>query len=400
MKQLQDEILKLNICDAAGIDSSNLLRQILSFNSQPWKESMEHQIEQLAKKFTFVMVDSRYAPNMSLREARAILRTIGPYVCDLCVNFRDAKWPRNVHRFYQKMCQYVGPNLKILRLVYVPNDENWLNQLKTLLCRIETLYVTMTNYDFDFDIDFQSYCPNLKTLKLHANLKGELLAKAWPKLERFSNRDNQYMEERLVLEFMKNNPQLKYFKVYANDCDNFLQQIPEHLHNLEELCLYQAYPSLSGDNVIHLAEMKQLKSLKLMYLEEEEFDGIVACLPKFKQLKELKLHTWYDGNDTVDIEDLFEPNHDAIVNLSQELHELECFHIRYCQINAVMLYDFIRNAKNLKCIRIYRCGLEVTDEILENIDSIRLAINPTKLLFYADNISSELNKEVNIYFYC
>lgn len=398
MKQLQEDIAKLNLndYDEYEIDTSTLLRRILSFKSEPLKESMKHQIERLAKKFTFVLVDPEYSPNILLSETRSILRTIGPYVRELCVNFRDAKWPPNMDRYFYKMCQYIGPNLKTLRLIYVPNNEDWLQQLKPLLCCIESLYVTMTNYDFDFDIDFQSYCSNLKTLKIRVHLKGEFLTKPWPKLERLSIRDNQYMEEKLVLEFMKNNPQLKYFKVYANDCDNLLQQIPEHLPNLEKLCLYQAYPNISADNLAHLVEMKQLKQLKLMYLEEEELDGIVACLPKFKQLQELKLHIFYSGLDTVDADELFQPNLNAIVNLSQELHQLECFHIRYCQITTAMLYDFIRNAKNLKRIRIYRCGLEIIDEILEKIESIRQSINPTKLLVYADKISSELNKEVRM----
>lgn len=294
------------------------------------------------------------------------------------------------------MCQYVGPNLKTLRLINVPPNEEWLQQLKPLLSRIDSLHVKMVCYDFDLDLDFQSYCPNLKTLKIRMNLRGELLTKPWPSLERFSNRDNQYMEERLVLEFMKNNPQLKYFKVFANDCNNFLQQIPEHLINLEKLCLYEAYPSISGENLVYLVEMKPLKRLKLMYLDESEFDGIVACLPKFKQLQELKLHVFYDGPDSVDCEELFEPNLDAIVILSQELQQLECFHIRYCQINPSMLYDFLRNARKLKSVRIYRCGLEITDAILEAIDSIRKSINPMKLTFYADKINPELNAEVSV----
>lgn len=398
MKQLEDEILKLNINSQEHDKSrdSELLRRILASTNASWKKSMLQQNERLAHQFTFVFVDSSDAPNIPLAEARSILRSIGPYVRDLCVNFRDNKWPKDIGRFFYKMCQYVGENLKTLRLIYVPNDEDWLRQLKPLLLRIETLHVAICNYDFDFDIDFQSYCPNLTTLKIRMNLKGEWLTKPWPKLERLSIRDNQYMEERLVLEFMKNNPQLKYFEVAANDCDNFLPQISEHLHNVEKLCLYQAYPYMSAENLTHLAELKQLKKLKLMYLEDEDFDRIVACLLKFKQLQELKLHVFYDGSDTVNAEDLFQPNMDAIVNLSQELHELECFHIRYCQIHAAMLYDFIRNARNLKQIRIYRCGVEISDEMLENIESIRQSINPTKLFFYADKISAELNNEVRV----
>lgn len=399
MKKLQDDIFRLNI----GVDISNLLRQMLSLSSssnEPWKESMENRIFPLAKKFTLALADPEYGPNIPLGEARTILRSIGPYVYDLCVDFIQEKWPQNLNRYFYKMCQYVGPNLKILRMKQVAPNEDWLLQLKPLLSRIESLYVRTSNYDFDFDIDFQSFCPNLKTLNICMNLKGEFLAKPWPKLEGISNRNNQYMEERLVQEFMKNNPQLKYFDVAANDCENLLQQIPEHLVHLEELCLYQGYPSITGDNLTHLTDLKKLKKLKLKYLDEEDFDGIVNCLPKFKQLLELKLHLFYDGPDSVDAEELYEPNLQSIVSLAQDLHQLECFQLSYCQINATSLNDFIRNARNLKQIRISRCGLEINDVILENIEATRETINPTKLLFYADKISLELNKEVKkILFY-
>lgn len=104
-----------------------------------------------------------------------------------------------------------------------------------------------------YDIDFQFYCPNVKTLKLKMNLNGTLLSKAQPKLERLSMLHNQFMEEKLVLEFMKNNPQLKYLKIEANDCDNLLKQIPLYLEQLEKLCLYQGYPNITAENLGELS---------------------------------------------------------------------------------------------------------------------------------------------------
>lgn len=140
--------------------------------------------------------------------------------------------------------------------------------------------------------------------------------------------------------------------------------------------------------------MKHLKKLKLMYMEPDQFNGILNCLPKFKQLQELKLHIFYDGIDSADLDDIYCPNLESIIALAQELMQLECFHIRYCQIDTETLYNFVRNAKMLKYIGIYRCGLEITDLILENIDKIRQAVSPTLMVLYADKIYPELNKEV------
>ncbi len=149
--------------------------------------------------------------------------------------------------------------------------------------------------------------------------------------------------------------------------------------------------------------MKQLKRLKLMYLDEDDFNGILTCLPKFRQLEELKLHLCYDGLDSVDLEDVYIPNFDLIVTLSQELPDLECFHIRYCSLDTETLNNFIRNARKLKVFGIYRCGFEITDTILESIDSIRQAVNSTMMELHADKIHPELNREVRyiiLYFHC
>lgn len=129
-------------------------------------------------------------------------------------------------------------------------------------------------------------------------------------------------------------------------------------------------------------------------MEPDEFNGILNCLPKFKQLEELKLHLFYDGVDSVDLDDIFSPNSDSLVTLAQELQQLECFHIRYCSFDTETLNKFIRNAKKLKSLGIYRCGFEITDIILENIENIRQAVNPTLMVLYADKIHPELNKEV------
>lgn len=231
---------------------SGLVKQLvllsMNSNSESLKDALNNRILPSAKTFTFDLTD---VDNMiTLGEARTILRSIGPYVCDLGVHFWMDKYPKYLNRFFKKMSQYIGHNLTTIRLKSFPTNQDWLQELKPLLCRIACLYLETSNYDFDFDIDFEFYCPNLKTLKISMNLKGEFLSKEpMPKLERFSNLHNQYMEERLVLDFMKNNPQLIYLKIEANDSHNLLKQIPIHLMKLEKLCLYQGYPDICADNL-------------------------------------------------------------------------------------------------------------------------------------------------------
>lgn len=137
-----------------------------------------------------------------------------------------------------------------------------------------------------------------------------------------------------------------------------------------------------------------------MFLDEEDFNGILNCLPKFRQLVELKLHLSYDGVDCVDLDEIFSPNRDLLTALAEELPLLECFHIQFCDISAETLIDFIRRAKKLKTVKVYRCGLEVSDLILETIDNVRKAESLGSMVLCADKISSELNREVQIDFLC
>lgn len=241
-----------NVAGESQKDVSELLRKLISLstksNSELLKETLNNRILPSVKTFDFHLTDL-YGTSISLREARSILRCIGPYISQLGVRFKMDKYPKNLDRFFFKMCQYIGPNLNAIRLKFVPTNQDWLHQLRPLLNRIESLCVETSNYDFDYDIDFQLFCPNLKTLKIYMNLNGQLLSKKQPKLERITILHNQYMEERLVLELMKNNPQLLYLKIEANDCNNLLKQIPIHLPKLQKLCLYQGYPDICADNL-------------------------------------------------------------------------------------------------------------------------------------------------------
>lgn len=202
----------------------------------------------LVQKFEFQLTDAN-GTAILLSEVRSILQCIGKHISELSVTFRMDKYPQYTDRYYRKICQYIGPQLKTLKLSGVPANEQWLIALKPILCQIECFSVRTSNYDFDYDIDFEVYCPNVQTLDICMNLRGTLLSKKQGKLKKLSMLNNQYMEETLVLEFMKNNPQLMDLTIQANDCNNFLKQIALHLSKLEHICLHQGYPNITADNL-------------------------------------------------------------------------------------------------------------------------------------------------------
>lgn len=319
------------------------------------------------KRFHFYLgSDNR---KMLLRDARNLMKMIGASVDELIVDGLFKAWPENSPRYLFKISQLTGPNIQSLVLKNIPADTTWVKPMKSVLERIKALDISTDNYDFvEYDLDLQEICPNLRSLKVKMNMKGGFLVKHWPSLEKFSNQHNQYMEERLVTEFMKNNPQIKYLKVDANDCNRLTKEIVEYLPKLESLCLIDAYPDIAAANVTPLLELKYLERLKLESIREGKRNEILSCVTQFAHLKVLKL---YFIEDEVDAESEFEWKSDLIVNISKSLHRLEAFHLHFFLLEENAVFDFIRNAKKLKILDVRGCNLSISPEFLEKIVEIR-----------------------------
>lgn len=133
-----------------------------------------------------------------------------------------------------------------------------------------------------------------------------------------------------------------------------------------------------------------------MYLDEEDFNGILNCLPKFRQLETLQLHLLYDGPDDIDLEYVLKPDFNLFTTVAQELSQLKRFHLRYCQIDAETVKNFVHYAKNLEVFTIRGCGLEITDSILESIATARHGASAVTMMLYADKVHPEINRE-NMY---
>lgn len=338
------------------------------------------------KYFQFYFDD--HEKKLLLRDARMLMKMIGPSIEKIILNGLWKHWPNNAARYLYKISQLSGNNLHTLILRNIYNDETWIKPLNAILKRIKLLDISTNNYDFDeYDLNIPEMCPQLETLKIRMNMKGEFLPKYWPTLIKFSNQHNEYMTEQLQWDLMKKNPQIKYLKIDASDCNNLTKKIVEYLPKLEVLCLTDNYPGFSTENLSTLLELKHLSKLKLKNIDEQVRDEILGAITKFINLKVLKVYFWAEEfND----EDESEWKMDLIPEISKSLQRLECFHLNYFLLRENPALEFIANAKKLKTFDIRGCGLTISADFLDKMVEAR-NLNKSNSLLELIFFEKELN---------
>lgn len=347
------------------------------------------------KRFHFYF--GEHEKKLLLRDARILMKMIGPSLEEIVIDGHIyKKWPHNICRYLYKINQLTGENIRSLILKNVEANQSWEKPLRSILNKIKAIDIKSDNYDFDdYDLDLPVLCPQLESLKIKMNMKGEKIVKTWPTLVKFVNKNNQYMTEQLQWQFLKLNPQIRYLKIDACDTINLTKKIVDHVPKLETLCLTDNYPGFTSENLSPLLELRSLTKLELKNISEENTDDILKLLTKFVNLKALKVY-FFEEEFTEDEDKTW--NSDLVVEIAKSLHRLEEFHLHYFLLTENAFLELIKNAKKLKIFDIRGCGLPVTSELLNKIHEIRDLIKlhfGLKLIFFenemkvnAENVST------------
>lgn len=302
---------------------------------------------------TFAIQNDSSKVPMPLAKMRRSLMCIGPYVTELSFKWHDYDHCHRLQRFLEKLGQYVGTNIRCLRFRDTLIDEDRIPAIKNILKHLETLEIIVYNPDFDLDLDYHSLCPNLRKLKLLKNMQFLRCCKPWPKLEHISMVGNEYMVLNTFRSFIAKNPQLTCLKFTAYHADDRLLIVSLNLPNIRKMTILPSFPNLSASNICYLTGLN-LTHLNLMYLDEDDLNGILQCLSRFVGLRVLKLHLLFDGGDG---DDHYEPNQQALIGLAQDLPHLEKFYTRYIKWKESTIIDFIRFGSQLTVMHIHWCDL-------------------------------------------
>lgn len=301
---------------------------------------------------------------MPLAKVRQSLMCIGPYITELAFRWHDYDHSNRLKRFLDIIGQYTGKNIRCLRFRNTLLDYEHIPSIENILRHLETLEIIVYNPDFDLDLDFSALCPNLRKLKLLENMQLIRCCKQWPNLEHLSIVGNEYMVLNTFRSFIEKNPQLKCFKFTAYHADDRLQAVAQSLPNVQKLTILPSFPNLSASNIVYLSSLQHLTQLNLMYLDENDVNGILRCLTRFRGLRTLKLHLTFDNHEE---DGHFEPNQQALISIAQELPHLERFYTRYIKWKESTVIDVIRHASQLNALHIHWCDLTITNSMIWKI---------------------------------
>lgn len=321
-----------------------------------------------------------------------ILNYIGKYLIELKICQTS-----EIFLFYRFLGRTIGDRIRKLSIVSPHLSEMSLQAIEPMLRHLEELELRIANTDIaDDDLDLRSRCPNLRRLHIQWDTSFIENSGHWQNLERLSLGDNEYIVDEIFCDFMQNNPQLRQLKIGTFNCNVRLNDIAQYLVNLERLVAFQNYSDLSAESILHLKHMKHLRALILRNVEQTNFEAIVRNTTKLNELIELQIQTEFD--QCSDIDEIFEPNQQIIVNIAIEMPQLQVFGISFCKLKDQTVVEFLRIADNLKEIHIHDCDFLLSPDNINAIINVRTK-NPHRIdggpLFiyidYLDDILLEVN---------
>lgn len=309
------------------------------------------------------------------------LSSMGESLTDLEIH--DAS---NSLEFYQVITRTVGDHIRKFTLFREHMSEELLQILEPMLKNLDELELHIVE-DCNDALELHARCPNLKRLHFQWNTPFTC-AGSWPQLEEFTLGDNEFISEEQFREFMQNNPQLKKLKIGCFNCDAQLEDITQHLNNLEELIVFQNYSNLTDDNILELQKLPQLKRLILRNVENG-FEDIAQNVTQLDGLIELQMQA--ESEPCMDAE-YFDLTPHRLTDIAQEMQQLQVFGISYCKLATETLLDFLRFAENLKEIHIHSCDFELTPNTINTIIECRneSAKQNGPLVIHADYLTEEI----------
>lgn len=321
----------------------------------------------------FSIVNNNSMIPMPLAKVRQTLMSIGPYITDLEFVWHDFDHDDRLQRFLEKLEQYIGKNVRCVRFRHALLNETHFSTIKGILQRLDILEMVVYNPDYELDLDFATLCPDLRRLKLLENMVLVKCCKPWPSLTYLSIVGNEFMELSEFQSFLKQNPQLRCLKFTAYHAPDRIQAVAQYSTNVEKLTILPSFPNLAASNIVYLNSLQHLTKLSLMYLEDDDLNGILECLTRFHGLRVLKLHLFFDNNDE---DGHYEPKQQALISLAQELPHLEKFYTRYIKWKESTVIDFIQNANQLNAMHIHWCDLTTTNSLVWKIVKVLQANRP------------------------
>lgn len=337
-----------------------------------------------------VIEKDRFGKLMTLGKARKLLRHVGPFVRTLIVRKLDAA---NVQRYFEKIDQYVGENVRCMEIYDINLNENLTTILRSVFHRLSELKIRLFNNTHE--IDFQALCPNLTKLKILGIVNIEQSCKNWSNLQHISLLSDVIPSETFNT-FVSLNSHLKSIKFFYQNFQQ-IQSISSNLLTVEKLEVNCKYKLIPPTQLRHLHQLTLLCQLNLWNLTgQASLVDILLVLAKFTRLRTLKLHVSDDQNSGPSDSTVQELIGQTVLALAYELIHLEKLMLFNIKLLESTVYDIIRIASQLTIFHIHSADTQWSGSFATAIVNIRkggLLQDQTLQMFLDENFSFATNKD-------
>lgn len=298
---------------------------------------------------------------LTLAEARKILRCIGSYVQTLNGLHIPMLRCHHFKRYLQKLNQYVGDSVRELKLCYPGGgfffkSDLYIPLITAILPRLHTLILVNLNGS---GLDFQAHCLNLTKLKL-------IFVRGLNDAQNLSLPNLTYLSfipcrlsctsEAMIGKLIAQNPQLTCFKT----TDKYItSDRVEYMSNVEKISIsFNSFNfrRVELNNLTHLAALKKLTKLTLFDLNVCDLVAVCELVTKLSSLIELKIYVGDNAFDRTYCKDYQTP----LLSVGQDLSHLEKVLLHGVTLSKTTIVEFVRFAKKLQSLHIHCCKMLVS----------------------------------------
>lgn len=342
-----------------------------------------------------VIEKDRFGKLMTVGKARKLLRHLGPFITKLVLKKLDEA---NVQRYFDKVAQYVGENLRELEIYDICLTDNLISTLRSILHRLCTLKIRIINNGNE--IDFERVCPNLKKFKIAGIMSIERSCKHWPNLQYVSLLSDIISPETFC-SFILLNTHLNGVKFFHQNLEQILS-VASNLTNVEKLEINCKYKPVSATQLGHLCKLSYLTSLTLWNLTgHASIVEIFLILIKFNGLRVLKIHISEDQSHEPLDSTVYELKQQTVAAVASKLFHLEKLLLFNVKIDESTVHDIVRSASQLKILHIHAPNLNVqwTASLITEIVNIRKSQKQEQFLklFLDSNLNIAIAREYQRY---
>ncbi len=346
-----------------------------------------------------VVEKDRLGKLMTLGKARKLLRRVGPFITKLVIKKLD---DANVQRYFEKIVQYVGDDLRELEIYDVQLTYSLIMILQPILNRLSGLKIKI--FKNSQDIDFEALCPNLKKFKIAGIMCMERNCKHWPNL-RYASLLSDILLPEIFCTFVTLNPHLNGIKFFHQNFQQ-IQSVVGNLTNLEKLEINCKYKPITALQLKHLSQLSHLTQLTLWNLTgHASIVEIFLVLIKFNGLHVLKLHISEEQNHEPLDSTVYELKQQTLIAIAHKLINLESLFLFNIKVDESTVIDIVRSANQLKVLHIHALNLNVhqwNDTLVIGIVNIQKAQRPEHLLklFLDENLNITREDQRYLRIYC